>query len=175
MGRKWLFIMAAVFLVSVFAVSGFAFARNASEIAASAIKEQRDAGGVENCGNGSDGPCYGKGSIGKVKIWADALSMTEEEFREARRSGKTIAEIAKEKGIEQSDLVEKVITVRAERLKELVNEGKFTQEEADQMLERMRQRINDRLDDPAGKPEWAGKGCSGAGPGSGMGYGRCGN
>ena len=62
---------------------------------------------------------------------ADALGMTAEEMREALQSGQTIEELAAEKGIDLQTIVLEEFT---SHMQTAVEEGRLTQEEADEKL-----------------------------------------
>lgn len=68
---------------------------------------------------------------------ADALGMTVDELQSARAEGKTIAELAEEKGINVDELVAKLIEARKANLEQLKKDGEITQEQMDQMLSNM--------------------------------------
>lgn len=77
--------------------------------------------------------------------FADVLGMPEDEFQAARQEGKTIAELAKEKGIKVEDLAAKVIELRKAELQQLVKDGKLTQEQVDAMLGNMKSRMEQMI------------------------------
>lgn len=70
-------------------------------------------------------------------VIADALGMTEEELQSARSEGKSVADLAKEKGVKVEDLVSKMVESRKAQLDQLVKDGKMTQEQMDAMLKNM--------------------------------------
>ncbi len=78
---------------------------------------------------------YFSGSMSQVI--ADALNMTVDELQAARNDGKSIADLAKEKGVKTEDLVAKMIQSRKTELEQLVKEGKITQGQMDNMLKNM--------------------------------------
>jgi hypothetical protein len=67
------------------------------------------------------------------------------EISKLLREGKSIAEIAEDKGIGLEALVNSVIETRKQSLENLVQEGKITQERADLCLEEMADRIKENL------------------------------
>ena len=69
---------------------------------------------------------------------AEALGMTVEELQAELEAGKTIAEIAEEQGI---DLGAFALEQAAERLAQAVEDGKLTQEEADEKLAEIQEAI----------------------------------
>lgn len=96
---------------------------------------------------------------------AGILKMSPEDFRAARRSGKTIQEIAKEKGLTVEQLQEQFLSMRKAQVQQLVKEGKITQEQADFCLQNMGNR--QRWDGSQGP-----KGGRGQRGGAGMCYGQ---
>ena len=83
---------------------------------------------------------------GMLDILAEVLEdMTPEEIRAELEAGKTIAEIAGEHGVELADLVDALIAPRAEAMAQAVENGRLTQEQADWLLEYMREGLEWRL------------------------------
>lgn len=70
-------------------------------------------------------------------VIADALGMTVDELQTARYEGKSVAELANEKGVNVNELVDKMIESRKTDLEQLVLDGVMTQEQMDAMLENM--------------------------------------
>lgn len=95
----------------------------------------------------------GKGPLGAGKgwggsmpqAWADALGIKLEELTAAVQSGKSVLDLAKEKGLTVEALVEKAIAARKTVLQEAVDAGCLTQAQADTMLGQMRTRITENL------------------------------
>ena len=97
------------------------------------------------------------------------LKMSPDEFRDARRSGKTIAEIAKEKGLTEEQLKERVVAQRKLQVEQLLKDGKITQEQADYCFENM----GKRMPGSGGQGQRGnkqGRGCRGGGQGRGRGF-----
>ena len=82
---------------------------------------------------------------GMLDILAEVLDMTPEEIRAELEAGKTIAEIAADQGVALSDLVDALIAPRAEALAQAVENDRLTQEQADWLLEYMREGLEWRL------------------------------
>lgn len=96
-------------------------------------------------GDGPLGPggLFGPGARGLMGLSgkaddavATALGMTADELRDALKD-KTLAEIAKEKGVHMADIQAAVKNARQQELQKLVEEGKLTQKQADLLTERM--------------------------------------
>jgi hypothetical protein len=106
-----------------------------------------------------------------LQVIADALGITVDELKAARSEGKSVADIAAEKGVKVDDIVAKMIEVRKATLEQLVKDGKITPEQMDAMLEKMEARMKRALErDPVGPMNGRGimggrGGCIGAGTG----------
>ena len=73
-------------------------------------------------------------------VWAalaDQLGMTTEELTAQVESGKTLAQIAEEKGVAVKDLANTMESAMKAGLEQAVNDGALTQEQADLMLQHM--------------------------------------
>jgi len=106
-------------------------------------------------------PAHGPGGkggrghgFGKLAAAASALNMTVDELRPALQGGKSLADIAKEKGIDVAKVVDAFVAQLNAHLDEHVASGKNTQAEADQMLADARSRIEAFVNGtaPAGGP-----------------------
>lgn len=71
---------------------------------------------------------------------AEALSLTVEEFEAAIESGETLSSLAEQADVTLEELQTLMQDFRAEALAQAVAEGTITQEQADQMFERMERR-----------------------------------
>ena len=79
----------------------------------------------------------------KLDAAAEYLGVTDEELREALQSGKSLAEIAAEKGKSVDGLKDALLAEAQTRLDEAVADEKLTREQADRILERLREGIDD--------------------------------
>lgn len=70
-------------------------------------------------------------------IIAESLGLTSAELRDARYAGKSIAELAEEKGVSIDELVAKLIDSRKAYMEQQVNEGLITKEQMDTMIANM--------------------------------------
>lgn len=107
------------------------------------------------------GPHPGRGSHGghghgpgrvDLAAAADALGMTVAELRTAVENGKTLADLAEEKGVAQGALVEALVAVAKERMAAAVTDGRLTQEQADARAAYLETRITASLDDELRRP-----------------------
>jgi len=99
-----------------------------------------------------------------VAASAKTMGIAQTELVAALNGGKSIAEVATEKGVALDKIVDAVIAPRAEALKTSVASGRLTQAQADTMLATMKANITAQLKAPF-SPRGAGDGsrtCDGA-------------
>ena len=123
-----------------------------------------------------EGPPFGVWHRGKTgKAWgghgaaldtaAEVLSMTPDALTAELRAGKSLAEVAEEQGVDPQTVCDAIHAHGEERIQEAVADGRLTQEQANQILERMAEREGDCLSGP-GRPFGVRHGA-----GMGMGWG----
>lgn len=111
------------------------------------------------------------GGVSLVDATAQATGMAVEDVVAALQSGQTYADLAGEAGVTLQDIVDVVISVRADALAQAVVDGRFTQEQADLMLATMAEDLLARLNEP-----WTSQGAGngymldGTQPSDGTGY-----
>jgi len=76
------------------------------------------------------------------------LGMTEEQIYTERQAGKTLADIAKEKGVTDQQLLDGMLAGQKQVIEQAVKDGRLTQAQADWMLERMQAMAPFTLDNP---------------------------
>jgi hypothetical protein len=82
---------------------------------------------------------------------ATALGMTEDELRTALEAdGTTLADVAEEKGVDVGTLVDALVSAGQERIAAAVEDGRLTQEEADERLADLEERVTERVNEEAG-------------------------
>jgi uncharacterized protein YidB (DUF937 family) len=69
-----------------------------------------------------------------MAVIAKTLGMTQSELMTAMRDGKTITELAQEKGVATDAIVNAIVAAEKERLDQAVADGKLTQAQADALL-----------------------------------------
>jgi hypothetical protein len=95
---------------------------------------------------------------------AKALDMSTDDLRTALRDGKSIADIAKDKGVETSKVVDAMVAAVEAQLDQAVKDGKLTQGQADEKLQDLRTRMTAIVNGDA--PAFGGRpGFFGHGPG----------
>ena len=105
----------------------------------------------------------GRGETGLVGVAAEKLDMSVEDLHAELKDGKTIADVAEEKGVDTQEIIDAHLAELGETLKQAVEEGKMTQNQADWMLEQATETAPDQLNNT-----WEG-GCPGRKrPGGGM-------
>lgn len=107
--------------------------------------------GMRGLGKGFGAFGLGKGHMfGPVdnlaSIAAEKLGMKLTELLTELQDGKSIADVAKEKGVDTQVIVDAYLAQIKENLDEAVAEGRITQKQADYQLEQMEQRVTDQLD-----------------------------
>ncbi|HYH24629.1 MAG TPA: hypothetical protein VD834_04710 [Blastococcus sp.] len=81
---------------------------------------------------------------------ATALGMTEDELRTALETdGTTLAQVAEDQGVAVDDLVAALVQAQEERLAQAVEDGRLTQEEADERLTDIEERVTERVNSEA--------------------------
>lgn len=84
----------------------------------------------------------------------EALGVTVEELIDARQADQSFADIAADQGVSLDAVVDAIVTQRTERLAEAVAEGRITQEQADERLANLEERVAERLNTaPSERPE----------------------
>ena len=110
--------------------------------------DQAPGAGMRGVGKGLRG--FGLGMPGGgdnlVSIAADALSMSLTELLTELQAGKSIAQVASDKGVDVQNIADAYLAQIQENLDEAVAEGKITQNQADLRLEQARERVTGQLD-----------------------------
>ena len=112
----------------------------------SITQEQADevASTLDEAGIGHGGGHRGGGL--DLSAAATALGMTEDELRTALEAdGTTLAEVAEQQGVEVDTLVDALVTAQQERIAQAVEDGDLTQEQADERLADLEERVTDRV------------------------------
>lgn len=170
---KVIFIVAVVALVialGAVAIAGVALAL--------ADRDGRGCGGAENGRSmmrgdigprGEDrlpqlrdqGPGMGLGLRAELQKAAEALGMTEQDLRTELQGGKTLAQVAQEKGVDTQKLVDAMLSQAKTDLAQQVANGRITQSEADQTLQELTTRVQTLIN--SGQPGrfggWSGPPC----------------
>lgn len=128
--------------------------------------------GMRGMGRGLGRHGWGMGGfLGEnlLSIAADKLDMKLTELLTELQDGKSIADVAKEKGVDPQTIVDAYLAQLKENLDQAVAKGRITQKQADYLLQQAEERVTDQLDNTwsgrVGGP-W-GKGFPGMMPGLG--------
>ena len=81
-----------------------------------------------------------------MSVAAEKLGLTVDELVTAMGTDKSIADVAKEKGIDVAVIVDAVVAKEVEQLKTLVTNGRITQEKADTMLANLKEQVQKQLE-----------------------------
>jgi hypothetical protein len=138
-----------VALVSVVTISSVAFAQGPGQ-----SRGGNECGGVAGRWGGSTNSL--------VAVAADVLEMEQADLAAELQAGKTIAQVAQERGVDPQTIVDAFIAIRAEILAEAVANGCITQEQADLMLEHLAEEAAARVYEPF-SPGEHGQGTGGRG------------
>jgi uncharacterized protein YidB (DUF937 family) len=79
--------------------------------------------------------------FGGLDTAAEYLGVSEGDLRTELRDGKTLADVAKEKGKSVDGLADALVKASEERIAKAVEDGKLTQEQADKLKEGLRDRV----------------------------------
>lgn len=88
------------------------------------------------------------------------LGVTADDLRAAIQDGMTLADVAEQQGVAVDDVIDLMVSQAEERLADAVDEGRLTQEEADEKLADITEKITDNVNN-GGRP---------GGPGFGPGH-----
>lgn len=150
--KKWYIVLGAVgALVLLLGGVGIAYAQG----------PQRPMDGQPLCGRGrfpgggmfggrpfGGGPMRGSPFQGLVEVTAEVTGLSEDEVVAALEDGQTFAEIAEAVGVDPQEIVDAAIAEAESRLEEAVDDGRLTEEQMDQMLERLAEDLPERLEQP---------------------------
>jgi hypothetical protein len=96
-------------------------------------------------GHGPPGHAYGKALMGMKEVAAVALGMTEDELEAELDAGKSIADVAAERGLPLDNVKSAILDAARARLDTAVNNGRLDRARADQMLDQLSARLDDAL------------------------------
>jgi polyhydroxyalkanoate synthesis regulator phasin len=82
---------------------------------------------------------------------ADAIGISNDELLDALRDGQTIAEVAESEGVDPQTVIDALVAATRERLDEAVADGRVEQEDADERLADVTERITEFVNEGAAK------------------------
>ena len=116
----------------------------------SITQEQADevATTLSDAGLGRGGGHHGGGM--DLDAAATALGLTPDELRTALEpDGTTLAQVAEDEGVAVDDLVAALVQAQEERIAAAVEDGRLTQDEADERLADLEERVTERVNSEA--------------------------
>ncbi len=120
---------------------------------------------------GKGGMLAGDPANAPLAVAAKALGIDEAALRTELQSGKTIADVAKAKGVDTAKIVTAIVDARKIDVAKAVTDDKLTQAQADQMLANAEARATDLVNGKAPTGRHNGGRGPGFGPGRGFGPG----
>lgn len=111
----------------------------------------------------ADGERRGPGRAGKLAVAAEAIGIDVEDLRTQIRDGATVAEVAEANGVSSDAVVDAIVQAKLDRLAQAVEDGRLTQDEADEKALDIEDCVTTRLeegrpDGPRGPSEGGGRG-----------------
>ncbi len=161
--NRWLKLgtLAAVLaIVGLMALGTAVFAQGPAPQTTPAYGQGQGMGYGMGMGAGRMGGSWGGPQNSLVAVAAKVLGLSQTDLVAQLNSGKTIADVAKEKGVSTDKIVEDFLAARAAALKSAVDAGRITQAQADTMLATMKTNVNTQL-----TSKWTPRG-----PGMGTGF-----
>jgi hypothetical protein len=109
--------------------------------------EQVPGFGMRGMGKGFGG--FDRGMLGPrdnlLSLTADELGVSLTDLLTELKDGKSIADVASERGVDVQSIADAYLAQLEENLAQAVEEGKITQNQADWMLEQARERVPEKL------------------------------
>lgn len=93
----------------------------------------------------------GRSHEGRSEVVTELLGLTQEELKAAFQEGKTLAEIAAEQGVSESDLVDALVAAATDRIDEAVADGKLTEDEAAEKIAGLEEKVTERVNTEPGE------------------------
>jgi hypothetical protein len=133
-----------------------------TEEQAAQMKERMDQGfGARGMDKGLMGPrggFMGRGGDSIIGLIAEELDLPVQDLFAELRDGKSLGDLASEKGVDVEAVTDKYLAQLEENLKQAVEDGKITQNQADWQLDQAKERVPDLLNNtwegrfPGGHP-----------------------
>ncbi len=110
------------------------------------VNNPRPAGDHDGPKGGPDG--RRRGVKAGFSAAAKALGISEDELRTQLRAGKTIAEVAKDKGVDVNTVIAALVDEAKAHLAQEVKDGRITQAQADERIATLTERITEHVNNP---------------------------
>ncbi|MFC2037425.1 hypothetical protein ACFLYD_05580 [Chloroflexota bacterium] len=121
-----------------------------TEDQADKMRERLEEGvGPRGLGGGVMGPrlgFMGGREHAPISVAAEQLGMSQQDLLDELKDGKSIADVAREQGVDPQTIADAYLAQLAENLAKAVEDGKLTQKQADWMWEQAEGRVTDQLD-----------------------------
>ena len=138
------------------ALAGLVADKTLTQAQADKVAERLAASGpVLGRGHGPMGRGHGPGGLGHKGLGhgpkaglagaAKALGLSEADLRAQLRAGKSLAAVAKDKGVAVEKVVDALVAEAQQRLADAVKAGRLTQAQADERLKDLRARVTERV------------------------------
>ncbi|MFH1169243.1 MAG: hypothetical protein V1691_00975 [Chloroflexota bacterium] len=100
---------------------------------------------------------------------SDLLGLTPAQIQDEWQSGKSLVEIAQAQGVGETEMVDAIMADREAAIQDRLTAGTLDQEQADQVLQQMRENVTEMVNSTIGSPADIDRGACGFGPGNGYG------
>lgn len=87
----------------------------------------------------------GRRSGRRLAVAAEAIGVDASTLQDALAEGESIADVAEANGVDADEVIEAMLDAKAERLSTKVEDGRITQDEADEKLAAFETKITDRV------------------------------
>ncbi len=177
---QWgMLLMLSIFVLGI-AIPAMAGTNNVGAAKQGGMKNRANALGIANCIGNGQGSGNAQAPQTMLKAVAELTNQDLATVMQERQSGKSLLDIAKEKGVTETALTDKVVADNQARLKGLLDAGTITQAQYDTCVSNMQTRVKENLERTTtgranGKGQGTGMGQgrgNGKGQGAGMGQGR---
>jgi len=101
-------------------------------------------GGHGMWGSRVGGPAWGDQNA--MDVVAQLLNMTQAQIAAERQAGKSLAQIAQDKGVTRDTLINTIVNAKVAVINQWVSDGRLTQAQADLMIQNIRTQVSQMVD-----------------------------
>ena len=87
----------------------------------------------------------------RIAVLTDALGVGEDVLQAAREAGQSLADVADAQGVPVQDVVDAIVDAKTTRIQEHVAAGNLTQEQADERIAGLEERVTERVNSTPGE------------------------